>query len=303
MADDFYRPQEWDAYVGQPKLKTQLNVAIQSAKNRGATMDHVLLCGPPGCGKTTISAIIAEQLGVRFESFVMPIKPNVLKQVVSSFHGVVLFDEIHRLPPAKQEEYLPLIEDGYLQMPNGGRIYNDNLVIVGATTERDKIIEPLYDRFVIKPTFEEYTDDEMADILRGMAASMDLDFTEGQARMLSRATAGVPRQAKMLVAAARDLAAATGWETFPTIEEIFTHCRITPDGLQEEHLEYLNIVKNCGGTAGLQVITTHLQLPKSIVMHLEKLLLKRGLIQLTKGGRELTSRGWQETQGSGEIIA
>ena len=303
MADDFYRPQEWDAYIGQPKLKTQLNIAIQSAKNRGAVMDHVLLCGPPGCGKTTISAIIAEQLNVPFISFVMPIKPNVLKQVVSSFEGVVLFDEIHRLSTAQQEEYLPLIEDGYLQMPNGGRIENPNLTIVGATTERDKIIEPLYDRFVIKPTFEEYTDEDMAAILRGMAGSMDLDFTEGQAHTLAKATAGVPRQAKMLVAAARDLAAATGWETFPTIQEVLEHCRITEDGLQEEHLNYLSIVKNCGGTAGLQVVTTHLQLPKSIVMHLEKLLLKRGLIQLTKGGRELTSRGWQLTQGSGEIIA
>lgn len=303
MADDFYRPTEWDDYVGQPKLKTQLDIAIKSAINRGATMDHVLLCGPPGCGKTTISAIIAEQLNVPFLSFVMPIKPNVLKKVVSSFYGVVLFDELHRMSTKEQEEYLPLVEDGYLQMPNGGRITNDNLVIVGATTERDKIIEPLYDRFIIKPTFEEYTDEDMADILRGMAGSMDMDFTEAQALALARATAGVPRQAKTLVGAARDLAASTGWETNPTIEDVLNHCRITPDGLQEEHLNYLTIVQNCGGTAGLQVITTHLQLPKSVVMHLEKLLLKRGLIQLTKGGRELTSQGWQLSDGSSDIFA
>ena len=288
MADEFYRPKEWDSYIGQTNLKNHLNIAIQSAIHRQSVLDHVLLMGPPGCGKTTLSEIIANKMYAEFLSFVMPIKPNLLQQLVSSFQGVVLFDEIHRMSPKQQEELLPLIEDNYLQLSNGGRIYNENLTIIGATTERDKIIKPLWDRFVIKPKFDDYTPEDLTEIILGMAqASIPRVMDREDAMILAQASGGVPRVARTFVAMTRDLCASTGWLHMPSADAVLEACRVTREGLHEDHIDYLKVLRNNGGSSGLDQIANHLNYPKGVVIDLEKLLIRLDMITFTKSGREL----------------
>lgn len=296
MDNEYFQPTEWDDYIGQPKLKLQLDISIKSALQRGVMLDHLLLTGPPGCGKTTLSKIIANQLHQDFISLIMPLKPNTLKQLILSFSGVVLFDELHRCSPRQQEEFLPLIEDGYLQLSNGSRLFADKLTIVAATTEMDKIIQPLWDRFVLKPLFEPYTDQELAEIVMGMAIDLGIEMDNDTATKLGRASGGVPRNAKTLVAMMRDIYASSGWLHLPPACEVLSACRMTEDGLREDHLNYLRILNSCGGVAGLEILGTHLQLPKTVIINMERLLVKRNLITFSKSGRELMPEGYSVIQ-------
>ena len=195
------RPETWDDYVGQEAMKDRLAVHISSALIREETLDHILLTGPPGCGKTSLASIIATEFGEPFTSFLMPIKEKALLLFLRQRHGVVLFDEIHRLSVKQQEALLPLVEDGYYQLDNGDRVYADNLTIIGATTEPEKIIPPLFDRFPIKPPFDDYTADEMRDIVHRMAYASGIELDDMQAAVLGSAAGGVPRGGALAVGA------------------------------------------------------------------------------------------------------
>jgi holliday junction DNA helicase RuvB len=286
---DNFRPQTFDAYVGQEQMKEVLAVHIDGALDRFVPLEHVLLHGPPGCGKTTVASIIASELDMEFMSYVMPIKEQLLRRIVAGFDGVVLFDEIHRLSTKQQESLLPLIEDGYIQMDHGGIIEAGALTIIGATTELDKIIKPLYDRFQIKPAFDPYTDEEMGQIVQNMAVKIGVEFDFETAKVLGRATGGVPRNAKAIVNMARDLGT-----TDPG--PILKMCRLTPDGLTENHVRYLEVLKDCGGTAGIEIIGAHIGLHKAVIIDLERLLVDRGMIEYSKQGRMLAPAGYKQTQ-------
>jgi Holliday junction DNA helicase RuvB len=286
-----FRVKQWDEYVGQNALKERLSLHIDSALDRMEPLDHILLVGPPGCGKTTLANIISSQAEREFVSFIMPIKPQMMRRVIQMHHGIALFDEIHRLPPRQQEELLPLIEDGYYQMENGVRIENDQLTIIGATTEPEKIITPLYDRFKIKPPFDEYSDEEMSQIVRGMALSIGIELDEKDSMIYGRACGGVPRNAGEIVSMMRDIIFAR--DTIPTVKEVLNRCRLSEDGLTEMHNRYLVVLMNSGGAAGLEILVAHLRLPKPIIVSLERLLVKRSLIEYTKQGRSLTGNGYK----------
>lgn len=283
---DQLRPAAWGDYIGQEKLKDHLQIKINGAVSRGEMLPHTLLVGPPGCGKTTIAELIADQMCLDFDSYIMPIKPNILRMLVTSFEGIVLFDEIHRMSPKQQEELLPVLHEGYLQLDSGFRLETGALTIIAATTELDKVIAPLYDRFIIKPPFEEYSEREMAKIVRGMAQRSDIRLSKRTAKKLGRATGGIPRNAKALVSMAKDL-------NTNDYKLILDKCMLTVDGLSERHLEYLRVLKNCGGTAGVELIGANLQLPKSILLDIERLLVKRNMMQYSKQGRILLPAGYK----------
>lgn len=288
---DEYRPGVWDEYIGQRKLKDRLALEIAGAKHRDEMVDHILLMGPPGCGKTSIAALIAEQMDLSFNSFIMPIKPNVMRRVAMETEGeVVFFDEIHRMSKKDQEGLLSWLEDGYFQLDNGLRIENECVTIIGATTEKTEVIPPLYDRFTVKPPFDEYKDAEMGLIVKGMAKKVDLDLPIDTCNALGRATGGVPRNAKAFVKMALNLAGA-GLD--PSAELILKKCRITADGLTEGHLQYLHALNKCGGTAGVEVLGAHLGENKPMLIQLEKLLVKRGMMEYTPKGRTLTGKGYK----------
>lgn len=287
MASDPLRPQNWDEYIGQPKLKERLSTHIQAATWDWRPLGHVLLDGPPGVGKTSMANLIADQLGYAFESFVMPMSMTDLFRVVLGHRQcVILLDEIHRLRTADQEELLYPLEDGVIKRRYGTQPIPGKITIVGATTEPQKLIKPLRERFPIRPRFEPYTDQEMAAIVRSMGRKVGIEFTEESSEALGRAAAGSPRQAKRLVMAARD----TRSDDPTAALEL---AGVTPEGLTEEHIEYLQVLySNSTGFAGVKVLGTMLRLPEASIEDLEGTLLRLDMIEYTPRGRSLKGNGY-----------
>ncbi len=293
-----FRPSGWREYHGQDRMKEQLDVAIQASLNRGTRMDHLFLYGPPGSGKTSLAAVVAKRLKKPFASVVMPLSDQAIKQLVIQNNGVVLLDEIHRASKAQQENLLTLVEDGRLDLKSGFSIPNPDLMIIGATTERGKVIKPLYDRFPIKPTFEEYTDEQMGLIAFSMLKKSklhdlyDMDF----AVQLGLAAGGVPRNVRSMIIAVRDLID-SGTDRKPSIEAVLDMANVTADGLTDFHVEYmLAMGKNSGEGLGEKALATQLQASEAMVRDAESLLFARGFILYTKSGRQLSPAGWQRAQ-------
>lgn len=293
---DTLRPTAQADFVGQKKLLGRLNVGVRAARAEDRPLDHVLLCGPAGFGKTTMARIIANELGDPLESATMPLTERALTQIVLRHHGVLLLDEIHRASTRQQEMLLPLLEGGYVVDNRGRKTVNNWLTVVGATTEPQKIIPPLYDRFAIKPRFEPYTTTEMGRIVKGMAKMADVTMSARTCEALGLAAGGTPRNARMLVLAARDL-----WFTLgrlPRPKEILELTGVEPDGLTDHHRAYLEALDTLGGEAGLKLIATAVRLPEPVCVDLERLLRELGYIKYGDRGRSLTAEGVRRVTGT-----
>lgn len=288
---DPLRATDWSEFVGQDHLKERLDVHIRAAVLNESPLSHVLLSGPPGFGKTTLSSIIAHQLKDPFLSLTMPVKPVVLASMLRQFEGGVLFlDEVHRATKSQQEDLLNLLEDGFLQCANGRRVHVKWLTVIAATTEPEKVIPALFDRFPIRPQFDPYTPVEMACIVGLMATKIGLDLEDDVIDGLASAAGGVPRNARQLVLAARDLSLVERRSV--ETSDVLSLCRVDPNGLTQAHTDYLNIVRSLGGQAGLDLISTMLRLHPSVIRDLERLLVARDLLMYGDRGRELTELGW-----------
>lgn len=289
MSSDPYRISSWSDFIGQEKMKSRLGVHIASSKSRDAKLPHILLSGPPGSGKTSMGAIIAQDMGEKFASFTMPIEERILFSVVQGLDGtVILFDELHRCSRMQQERLLTLIEDDYIQTKTGRRIPSV-ITVIGATTERDKIITPLFDRFTIKPDFEDYSDEDLGLIVAGMAKRIGLTLSTEEAQALGRASGGVPRNAKRLVAAHFDLVTVQG---FAQVPQTLAMCQVNGEGMETAHLRIMRYLET-NSSAGASVLASVLELPEGAVRQVEKLLFKKEYIQYAKSGRELTHKGFQ----------
>ena len=291
MADKL-RPQSWSDYIGQHKLKKRLSIEIRGANDRGERLEHILLSGPPGCGKTSLASLIAQKHNTNFDSILVGSVPiNDIRTTLMWYTGVLFLDELHRMTPKQQEELLPVIEDKYVQLPSGDKYECEEVCVVAATTELDKIIPPLYDRFIIKPPFEEYSDRQMGKIVKGMASRAGVDVSRADAKSLARATGGIPRNAKQFINMARNLGRVD-------VDYILEVCQVTPDGLSAAHVGYLEALGKCGGTAGVEILSAHTKLPKGTLVDLEILLVKRNMIQYTKKGRTLMPAGIKLLKGN-----
>lgn len=285
---DELRPETWDDYQGQRSLKAKLSVHVQAAANEGRMPEHILLGAPAGYGKTTLASIIANELSEPLEVLTMPVTTNALMRVVRSFEGVLLLDEIHRASKAQQEDLLPLLEFGYVQTAGNRRVDVGSLLIIGATTEPWALEEPLLDRFAITPQFEDYTDEDMESILRGMCERAGVEADDALVSELAPAAAGTPRRCRRFALAIRDLSA-IGEDI--SAERIFDLCDVASDGLSVQHIKYMETLEALGGSKGIKVIASLLRVSEKQVQKLERDLIKRGYLEI-HNARELTRAGY-----------
>ncbi|WP_337018949.1 Holliday junction branch migration DNA helicase RuvB [Oceanobacillus massiliensis] len=312
------RPTSLIQYIGQDKVKENLSIFIQAAKMREEPLDHVLLYGPPGLGKTTLAAIIANEMGVHFRSTSGPAieRAGDLAAILSSLEpGDVLFiDEVHRLPRAVEEVLYPAMEDFFLDIVIGTgpsarsvRIDLPPFTLVGATTRAGLLTAPLRDRFGVLSRLEFYEVKDLCSIVERTAEIFDTSITKEAAIEVARRSRGTPRIANRLLKRIRDISQVRG-ETeinLATTDLALNMLQVDDAGL--DHIDH-KLLKGImdgfnGGPVGLDTIAATIgEESQTIEDVYEPYLLQIGFIQRTPRGRVVTPKAYQHfgLKGQGE---
>jgi Holliday junction DNA helicase RuvB len=300
-SDRAMRPQTLAEFVGQEAAKANLKVYIDAAKARGQALDHVLLFGPPGLGKTTLAQIVARELGVNFRATSGPIlsKPGDLAAILTNLEAndVLFIDEVHRLPATVEEVLYPAMEDHVLDLMIGEgpsarsvRIDLAPFTLVAATTRAGLLATPLRDRFGIPLRLEFYTHAELQSVLGHAARRMGLSLAaDGAAEIAARAR-GTPRVAGRLLRRVRDFAEAEGAETVDRAAAARALARLEVDeaGLDSLDRRYLrNLIETYGGgPVGAETLAAALAEARDAVEDvIEPYLLQQGFVLRTPRGR------------------
>ena len=307
-ADLALRPKSLGEFIGQQAARENLRVFVTAARGRGEPLDHVLLHGPPGLGKTTLAGILAREMGVGFRATSGPViaKSGDLAALLTNLEdGDVLFiDEIHRLNPAVEEVLYPAMEDRALDLMIGEgpsarsvRIDLPRFTLIGATTRQGLLTTPLRDRFGIPVRLNFYSVEELELVVQRAARLLGAELTEDGAREIARRSRGTPRIAGRLLRRVRDFAHDSGGNevTAELADKALSRLEIDALGLDAMDRRYLTMIADLygGGPVGVETLAAGLSEPRDTIEDvIEPVLIQLGLIARTARGRCLNGRGY-----------
>jgi len=299
--DRALRPTDFDGFLGQEEAKHNLRVYVHGALSRGEALDHVLLAGPPGLGKTTLAHVLANEMGSEILVVNAPSirKKGELASLLTSLRmGDVLFlDEIHSLRPDIEEVLYPAMEDFRLEVMAGNRALTIRLepfTLIGATTRAGMLQRPLRDRFGVVVDMQPYTAGELRDIILASGRRLGLNVSDDGAQELARRSRGTPRAANRLLRRARDFAAFEGICTVSgeVVRQTCEKLGVDELGLDRPMRRYLRILVDKGGPVALSALTSLLGESKDTVENVvEPFLMQSGLVEKTPKGRMATATG------------
>ena len=307
--DNKLRPEQFADFVGQRKIRDRLELAVEAAKDRGETLDHVLFSGPPGLGKTTLSYILGDAMGVHVKTTSGPVitKPGDLAGLLTSLEpgDIVFIDEIHRLAKTVEEYLYSAMEDYAIdivldQGPNARSVRLDlpRFTLVGATTRIGLIAAPLRERFGLVNRLSYYEPDQLAEIVERSAAKLGVDIDDAGALEIARRSRGTPRIANNLLRRVRDYAQvrAGNFITGKVAADALGLLEIDPHGLDEMDRKILETicVKFGGGPVGLSTIAVSVgEEPDTIEEAYEPFLIMEGYLERTPKGRVATALAYE----------
>jgi Holliday junction DNA helicase RuvB len=303
------RPRSLGEYIGQDRVRDNLQVSIAAARGRAEALDHVLLYGPPGLGKTTLAYVIGNEMGVPVRATAGPVieKPGDLAAMLTNLqqHEVLFIDEIHRLPPAIEEILYPAMEDYELDIVIGQgpsarsvKVPLQKFTLIGATTRAGLLTSPLRARFGIVHRLDFYTETDIEEIVRRSARILGVEIDDESARELARRSRGTPRVANRLLRRVRDFAQvrADGRISGAVARGGLALLEVDDHGFDEVDRKLLRTIidKFGGGPVGLNSIAAAISEEKDAIEDMyEPFLIQAGFLDRTPRGRVATPRAYQ----------